>query len=141
MAFVMGILHCGQEELKQCVSGPYFMTQTAPVGLVALSTKRKTPVSSRVTVPSSFGRTVTFCLVSTQFRLGPMPTLLDSDPPCISFLNDPRPLFIVMVDLLVVTPSREYALLVTSNDATRRIALESFMAIIVFRVVGGGIKL
>jgi hypothetical protein len=131
----MGILHRGQAELKQYISGPYFMTQTAPVGLVPLLTKRKAPVSSRAMDASSFGSMSTFWLVLIQFRLGPIPALLeddDSPPPFISFLKD-RPFFIVMVDLLVVTPSGEYAFVVTSKDTAIRIAAESFMMMIVFK--------
>lgn len=136
LALVMGILHCGQAELKQYVSGPYFMTQTAPVGLVPLLIKRKAPVSSKAMDPSSFGSMSIFWLVLIQFRLGPIPALLeddDSPPPFISFWKDPRPLFIVMVDLLVVTPSREYAFVVTNKDTAIRIAVESFMMMIVFK--------
>jgi hypothetical protein len=135
LALVMGILHRGQAELKQYISGPYFMTQTAPVGLVPLLTKRKAPVSSRAMDASSFGSMSTFWLVLIQFRLGPIPALLeddDSPPPFISFLKD-RPFFIVMVDLLVVTPSGEYAFVVTSKDTAIRIAAESFMMMIVFK--------
>jgi hypothetical protein len=95
-------------------------------------------VSSRAMDPSSFGSMSIFWLVLIQFRLGPIPALLeeddDSPPPFISFWKDPRPLFIVMVDLLVVTPSREYAFVVTSKDTAIRIAVESFiMKMVVFK--------
>lgn len=105
-ALVSGILHCGQEELKQYVSCPYFITLTAPLGFVALSTRLYACVSTSDTLPSSLGKSLTV-IPGTVTQFIPIEPVLDEalpPPPPNSFLKDPRPRFIVIVDRLVDTP-------------------------------------
>mmetsp|Transcript_17027 Transcript_17027/g.41474 ORF Transcript_17027/g.41474 Transcript_17027/m.41474 type:complete len:223 (+) Transcript_17027:110-778(+) len=136
LALVKGILHWGHAESKQCVSPSYFVTPTAPFGLVAASFNKKAPVSKSVTSPSSLGRTSTFWLVLIQLRLGPIPAVAPPplgafSPPLISFLKDPRPRFMVMVDRRVVTPIGIYASAAKSIQEIVTMMVASFILMIV----------
>ena len=118
LAFVNGILHDGQDELKQNVSSFVLINAIAPVGFATLSLNDSRFVSINTTFPSVFGNaSVVWLGINCQFRFV---GVLDEneeeeddddeenpDDPS-SFLKDPRPRFMDIVDRRVVTPKVEY---------------------------------
>mmetsp|Transcript_4107 Transcript_4107/g.6048 ORF Transcript_4107/g.6048 Transcript_4107/m.6048 type:complete len:218 (-) Transcript_4107:2162-2815(-) len=134
LALFMGILHVEQDADVQYVLPLYCTTETAPVGFVAPSTRALTLVSTSCTWASCRSMSFIDLIPETGSQLvvpedigeeeeEPTPLLFGA-PASNSCLNDPRPLFITIVDRFVGrTPN-------ASMEATIRATARNFVFII-----------